>query len=168
MSIIPGNVYTSKLHALNGCKIGEFEITDNGLSYKPFPRSEQGVKMFYDGLFFNGSSNKTFHRVGTQVISATAGMRCFSFIQNERRTGVGSIISLGEEIERIPITNGGLGQYINCPQGTSLHLEAQHGTALHIKNGSVKVDEEIGIDTIVTLGNTQLVFKKGILVEHRY
>ncbi|GIM52019.1 hypothetical protein CAPN004_10490 [Capnocytophaga cynodegmi] len=159
-----GDVYASKLHALNGCKIGDFEITSSGLSYKVFPNSEQGVRMFYDSLNFYGNSNKTFHKIGTQVFSASSGTSCFSFVQNAERTGVGSLISLGKEVERLPITTGGLGQYINCPQGLALHLEAEQGTALHIKDGSVLVNGHKALSINVQLGAKRLTFLNGILV----
>lgn len=163
-----GDVYTSKLHALNGCKIGDFEITSSGLSYKPFHRSEQGVRMFYDSLNFYGSSNKTFHKIGTQVFSSSSGTTCFSFIQNAEKTGVGSLISLGKEIERFPVTTGGLGQYINCPQGLALHLEAEQGRALDIKSGDVYVSGQRAISTTVLIGNSRLIFVNGLLVSHIY
>ncbi|GJQ07508.1 hypothetical protein CAPN010_16660 [Capnocytophaga cynodegmi] len=163
-----GDVYTSKLHALNGCKIGDFEITSSGLSYKPFHRSEQGVRMFYDSLNFYGSSNKTFHKIGTQVFSSSSGTTCFSFIQNAEKTGVGSLISLGKEIERFPVTTGGLGQYINCPQGLALHLEAEQGRALDIKSGDVYVSGQRAISTTVLIGNSRLIFINGLLVSHIY
>ncbi|MFK8281647.1 hypothetical protein [Capnocytophaga cynodegmi] len=163
-----GDVYTSKLHALNGCKIGDFEITSSGLSYKPFHRSEQGVRMFYDSLNFYGSSNKTFHKIGTQVFSSSSGTTCFSFIQNAEKTGVGSLISLGKEVERFPVTTGGLGQYINCPQGLALHLEAEQGRALDIKSGDVYVSGQRAISTTVLIGNSRLVFVNGLLVSHIY
>lgn len=162
-----GEVYATKLHSQKGCEVGNFKITDFGLEYRPFHNSQQGMMMYYDGIHFNELGN-TFHRIGTEVLPPSSATKCFSYIQNERKNGYGSIISLGENLNLLPLVSGGLGQYINCPNGTSLYLEAEQGKALEIKKGDIYVRGKKGISGRFGLGGGWWMYvESGIIVDIR-